>query len=259
MVNWDGDQYRDVDPLRKMIAELSLGEVVLAGNERVLDVGCGDGVLTLQLAEQLRSGSFVGVDISENSIEDATARASGGEFNGRFQLANALDLPFEHDFDVAVAFNVLEWIEDKGTALAQIANSLDPGGRAYVQMAISSERPNLEAITVDVARRWRYRETFYDFATPYQQIKADSFFDLAAGAGLTVSNLAVKDFEWQFDSDQAFRKWFLRSASMWIELLKESMVDDFVDEVLARYRLVTGANGLLRISQLGASLTLADR
>lgn len=259
MVNLDGDRCVDVGALQRMVSDVSLGGVSLAGNERLLDIGCGDGSVTLQLATRLSSGSAVGVDISSGEIDKALARASGDAPAVQFRVADALDLPFDSEFDIAVAFSLLEWIEDKRAALGQMARSLDTGGRVYVQMAVPTDRPNLEAVTVDVARRWRYRETFYDFETPYFQVQPREFIDLTAPVGFVVSKVEVNDLEWQFDSDSDFRQWFQRSMSMWIELLKEGMVDDFVDEVMARYRLVVGEPRLLKFRHLGAWLTLSDR
>ena len=259
MVNWDDDRYADIGALQRLAVEASIDGLVLAGNERLLDVGCGDGIITTLLAERLPSGSVVGVDASSSLIDKATTRVPEAPPQPQFRVEDALALPFEGDFDIAVSFNALDWIEDQAAALTGIARSLDTGGRAYIQMTVATPNPRIEAVTVDVARRWRYRETFYDYKTPYFHVVPDSFFDIAAAGGFTVSDLEVKELSWQFDSTEDFKQWFAGSATVWIDQLKDSVVDDFVDEVIARYQLVTGEQALLRFSQMRASLALADK
>lgn len=259
MVNWDDERYADVGALQRLVAEASIDGLVLAGNERLLDVGCGDGVITTLLAERLPSGSVIGVDASSSLIGKAPTRVPEASRQVQFRVEDPLALPFEREFDVAVSFNALDWIENQAAALSGIARSLDTGGRAYIQMTIATQTPSIEAVTVDVARRWRYRETFYDYKTPYFHVVPDRFFDIAAAAGFTVSDLEVKDLSWKFDSTDDFKQWFASSASVWIDQLKESVVDDFVDEVIARYQLVTGERALLQFSQMRASLAVADK
>ncbi|WP_374613281.1 trans-aconitate 2-methyltransferase, partial [Gordonia sp. (in: high G+C Gram-positive bacteria)] len=64
MVDWDGDRYADVSALQRMVAEESICDLELTGTERLLDIGCGDGFITMLLADRLPSGSVVGVDAS---------------------------------------------------------------------------------------------------------------------------------------------------------------------------------------------------
>ena len=52
MVDWDGDRYADVSALQRMVAEESICDLELTGTERLLDIGCGDGFITMLLADR---------------------------------------------------------------------------------------------------------------------------------------------------------------------------------------------------------------
>ncbi|MYH59920.1 MAG: class I SAM-dependent methyltransferase, partial [Boseongicola sp. SB0675_bin_26] len=69
---------------------------------RLLDVGCGPGTISMGLADVVAPGQFIGVDIEESQVEMARAAASaGGHKNAEFQVADAVNLPFEsNSFDV---------------------------------------------------------------------------------------------------------------------------------------------------------------
>ncbi|MCU1251109.1 MAG: methylase involved in ubiquinone/menaquinone biosynthesis, partial [Edaphobacter sp.] len=89
--------------------------------ERILDLGCGDGVLTKKLADL--GCEVVAVDSSVPQIEAArklglNASAISGE-----------DLPYKEEFDAVFSNAVLHWIRRADVMLAGVYRSLKPGGR----------------------------------------------------------------------------------------------------------------------------------
>lgn len=96
----------------------------LAGFDRVLDVGCGDGQISRALAA--RGSSVIGIDPTARNLEVAAERGGGPEY----RLATADRLPFgDAEFDAVVACLVFEHIDDLDEAIAEVARVLRPGGR----------------------------------------------------------------------------------------------------------------------------------
>ncbi|WP_238420322.1 class I SAM-dependent methyltransferase [Gordonia sp. 'Campus'] len=255
MVDWDGERYADVSELQRMVAEESIGDLELTGTERLLDVGCGDGFITMLLADRLPSGSVVGVDASRRMIERALDRVPADNLRVQFHVDDVLALPFDDDFDIAVSFNALHWVHDQGAALRGIARSLVDGGRAVLQMVCATDRPSIEDVAMKVAAQPAWQPHFDGFDAPYVHIDPIHFGELATDAGFVVDDLSVKDLRWQFDSVADFRAWFAVGASDWTSRLPENAVDDFVEAVIDRYTDVVGEPALFRFSQLRASLT----
>ena len=102
----------------------------LIPGQRLLDVGCGAGFLSARLAEAVAPGELVGIDIEPSQVamsrETAAQRGLG---NARFEVADALELPFgDGSFDVAHLGGVLLHVGDADRALAEARRVLRPGG-----------------------------------------------------------------------------------------------------------------------------------
>lgn len=109
----------------------------LAQGMAVLDVGCGPGTITSDLARSVFPGVVVGVDPSEDAIRVATDHAREQQVhNVHFATGDVYDLPFEDDrFDVVHAHQVLQHLPDPVAALKSMSRMCKPGGLIAVRDA----------------------------------------------------------------------------------------------------------------------------
>src|ERR1700691_5211927 len=113
-------------------AENSAGYLLgrLLPEARVLDVGCGPGTITADLAARVPSGQVVGIDAASDVLDLARQEASRrGQANVRFETGNVYQLGFEDGtFDVVHAHQVLQHLSDPVAALAEMRRVCRPGG-----------------------------------------------------------------------------------------------------------------------------------
>jgi len=116
---------------------------------RVLEVGCGTGALLYDLAERGYDG--VGVELS------AKARSIAHQVladDGRFRIESEVPRHAAQSFDLLIAFEVLEHIEDDVAALASWLELLKPGGRVLISVPAHRHRWNVTDALVGHYRRY---------------------------------------------------------------------------------------------------------
>lgn len=98
--------------------------------ERIVDVGCGPGLLAEDLAAAVgAAGDVLAVDVSQSMVAMASRRCAAlGQVRTAQAHANALPAP-EGAFDAVVCTQVLEYVPDAAGALREFARVLRPGGR----------------------------------------------------------------------------------------------------------------------------------
>lgn len=109
----------------------------LAEGLAVLDVGCGPGTITVDLAQTVGPGVVTGVDTSAAVLEEARALAErSGVDNVEFVQGDVYALPFDDDsFDIAHAHQVLQHVSDPVAALREMRRVTRPGGLVAVRDA----------------------------------------------------------------------------------------------------------------------------
>jgi ubiquinone/menaquinone biosynthesis C-methylase UbiE len=114
---------------------LVLEEMRIEKGMHVLDLGCGTGTATLEIASRLEgTGRVVGLDLSEKMLGEAERKLAGlGYTNVELVLGSASDLSYETHFDYVLSTNVFHHFGDKERVFSQVRRALKPGGTFLVQ------------------------------------------------------------------------------------------------------------------------------
>ncbi len=137
---WDGRDYERHSSHQRAWGSDLIAELSLRGDERVLDLGCGDGSLTRQLAERVPRGSVLGIDAAAEMLEAARDKCGPNMAVQHFDIS---DLGFESAFDVVFSNASLHWVHDHAAVLQNVHRAIKPGGILLVQFGCDGNCPNL--------------------------------------------------------------------------------------------------------------------
>jgi SAM-dependent methyltransferase len=119
-----------IDAMLAPIAEAALRAGAFQPGERVLDIGCGAGATSVEIARRVApGGSVTGVDISPQMLHVARERARAAKVTAEFIEADAGAATFERPFDAAFSRFGVMFFEAPAPAFANIRRALRPGGR----------------------------------------------------------------------------------------------------------------------------------
>lgn len=118
---WRADLYRQHAHFVPELGQPVLALLAPRAGERILDLGCGDGVLTESIAQA--GARVLGVDAAPDLI--AAARRRGIDA----QLVDAHALPFDGEFDAVFSNAALHWMKRPDEVIAGVRRALKPGGR----------------------------------------------------------------------------------------------------------------------------------
>jgi trans-aconitate 2-methyltransferase len=179
--DWDGATYdRIADPMTRWGAGV-LERLPLAGDETVLDAGCGSGRVTEQLLERLPDGRVIAADAAPSMLVEAGRRLA--RFGERVQFVECdlgEPLPIGGPVDAVFSTATFHWVPDHDALFANLAAVLGPGGRLVAQCGGAGNLASVQRALTEVGERWPGPWTF---ATPEEtraRMAAAGFVDVEA-------------------------------------------------------------------------------
>jgi trans-aconitate 2-methyltransferase len=229
---WDPKQYHKFQAERSAPFFDLLAIVEVRHNLKVVDLGCGTGELTRQLADKLPNSDVTGID-SSPSMLNAARSASHASPNLRFEQGDQAHLTGEWDLIFSNA--ALQWSENHTELISSLYQRLAPGGQIAVQVP-----SNHNHISHQIYRETGSEEPFKSYLDGFQRYApvlsiddyARLFFDCGAETIISFEKVYAHVLE---DSD-AVVEWISGTALVpYFERLGEHK-EEFVNAIRARMR-----------------------
>lgn len=234
---WDASQYVDCASLQEQWNNrFFFNNYLWNGNEKVLDIGCGDGKLTAQIVKRLPKGSVLGIDNSSSMIKHAQEFYPPNTYpNLTFVLADAADRVFfqgrNDQFDLIVSFHCLHWLDDQIDILKGIRHVLKEGGKAY--LLFSSDGPlTIKEAANRVAANDRWKQLFKDFQDPHHCFSEEKYLTFLCNAELKPIRIKNVTVEFKLTSNE-----LIQNAKSWLphvkylsKPLQQPFLEDLVEE-----------------------------
>jgi trans-aconitate 2-methyltransferase len=209
-----------------------IADLPLAGNERVLDLGCGDGMLTERIARRVPRGRVVGIDGSWGMIE--TARKLERE-NLVFRLMDIELLRFEYQFDVIFSNATLQWIRDHKRMLQRVYLRLKAGGILRFNFGGAGNCMNLVAVLRETMDEPRFSPRFAGFDWPWYFPTVEEYQDLLLRFDFSEAAVWAENADRYFADGDPIARWIDQPCLVpFLAVLPDGQKQDFRNTVVER-------------------------
>ncbi len=253
MYQWNAEDYYKNSSGQQKLAREVIAKLDLQGEEIILDIGCGDGKVTAEIASQVPNGSVVGIDSSQEMIDFASSKFPPSQFsNLSFYKVDASHINFANEFDVIVSFSCLHWIKKHIPVLAGIKRSLKQSGRIFLHFGGKGNAEAVANTAEKVIARESWSKYFQGFSFPYGFYGVEEYQDWLARVGLKATRVELIPKDITYQGKAALGGWF---RSTWLPLtnrIPEDLQSEFIDELVNTYveSNPVDSEGLVHVSMM---------
>jgi len=233
---WNATQY---DAKHAFVYEKAKGLVELLApeaGERILDLGCGTGALTAEIAG--RGAEVLGVDQSEEMISQARTKHPAL----KFETLDARALRFNAEFDAVFSNAVLHWIPEAEQVIAGVAQALRPGGRFVAELG---GKGNIQRVVEGFHRAFSVlgmREP--EGVSPWFYPGVAEYAGLLERHGLEAREASLFDRPTMLeDGERGLENWIRLFRQTFLEKMGEPNAQQWIQEVERQCRVALFKNG----------------
>ena len=279
-VVWSAADYASNSVVQQTWARELIAKLKLRGDERILDVGCGDGKVTAEIARAVPRGLAVGVDASPQMIEFATkafelpnldfrvvdAREikpdAFGPLNPEHHLTPALTPPPRRRgsgnsapvsipglFDVIFSNAALHWVDDHEAFLRGAASVLKPGGRLVVSCGGKGNAHEVFLALRPEMRLKRWREFFRKMEASYFFHSPEEYKKWLPRFGFKTCSIKLAPKDATYQGRDGFATWLRTTWLPYTQRVPETRREEFINAVVERYvaKHPVDAKGLVHV------------
>lgn len=228
--DFDGEKYKKASKHQKEWGNLLIANLNLKGNESILDLGCGDGVLTEKMSRLVPDGSVIGIDVSQGMI--ATAKKYKHK-NLSFIHMDINLIDFSNEFDVIFSNAALHWVKDHKKLLENTYAALKPSGIIAWNFAGEGNCSNFYAVMREKIKSDKYKQYFTDFEWPWFMPSKSEYERLSENIGFSKITVSEENADRYFADTNEMIKWIDQPSLVpFIQYVPDNVKTGFRNEVI---------------------------
>ncbi|HUA17815.1 MAG TPA: methyltransferase domain-containing protein [Bryobacteraceae bacterium] len=221
---WDAQRYQDKHSFVWRYGATLLDLLDPRPGQRILDLGCGTGQLTAQIAQ---SGADVtGLDASPVMLEEARKNYP----NLKFVFADAAGFRLPGAFDAVFSNAALHWVKDASGAAQSISQALLPGGRFVAELG---GQGNIASIQAALRAVWGPSA---DERSPWYYPSIGEYASVLERHGLEVRQASLFDRPTQLEGPNGIEDWLRTFCQVYLGSLPPDRAAEAVRDIAARLR-----------------------
>ena len=234
--DWNASDYASNSRGQFAWAMALIDWLALAPEEKVLDVGCGDGKISAEIARHVPMGTVVGIDHSPAMIDLAQQTWCTVVPNVEFRVADAQRLALSDTFDVAFSNSTLHWMPDHRSVLKGVAAALRSGGRLFFSMGGRGTASVIYEALDELGNRKPWGEFLAGAESPHYFYGIREYEEWLPQAGLAPRSLALVHKPMHLADQAALEGWIRTTWVPYANRIPEDQRAEFVAELAACVR-----------------------
>ncbi len=251
--SWDANDYAKQSANQQKWARELISKLNLQGDEHILDIGCGDGKVTAEIASHLPDGSVLGIDYSLDMIKLAQKEFPPAIVkNISFEQKDARTFSFTSQFDVVFSNAVLHWVTDHRPVLKNIYDCLKPGGRILLQMGGEGNAAEIISVLHDMKQEDKWKSYFMNFDFPYGFHGDKEYQTWLAEAGFVIKRAELIPKIMTHPDKAGLEGWIRTTWLPYTQRIPESDREAFISELADRYisKQPLDSDGIIKINMM---------
>lgn len=225
----DAEYYNNNSSRQKLLASNILPLHNFKPDEHILDIGCGDGALSSELATCAPQGTVLGIDLSKEMINFAKQKFPQNQFkNLSFTTISAEDIDFINQYSLVTAFNSIYWIKNLAKTFNNVYNALHANGR-MLALIYPRESPYWD-LFIQTFKKTEFSK-WYDLSICPTMLTTEEYIDLVIKCGF---NVLCADTFIEAPRSYANKEEFKKYVNGWLPCLlpaPENILHDYLDAV----------------------------
>ncbi|TFG26491.1 MAG: methyltransferase domain-containing protein [Promethearchaeota archaeon] len=163
---WDAKLYQQHSPVQYELGLRAIEKLNPQNNENILEIGCGNGILTTKLAKLIPHGKITAIEPSKEMTEQAKENlAQNNVPNVMVINLDATKIKYENEFDAVFSNSAIHWIKNQELIYGLIYTVLKNNGRIMIQTGLKQITKYAQAlINVGI----EFKEYLKDFKSPWR-------------------------------------------------------------------------------------------
>ena len=238
-MRWDAADYAVNSVVQQTWARELIAKLDLRGDEHVLDVGCGDGKITAEMARAVPRGWVTGIDASAEMIGFSRKRFPSKKFpNLKFYLCDAQKIHSKNlgrQFDLVFSNAALHWVDNHEKFLRGAASVLKSGGRLVISCGGRGNAHDAFLALRPEMRLKRWREFFRRMPKPYFFYVPGDYERWLPKFGFKIKNVKLVPKDAVYPGANGFATWLRTTWIPYVQRVPENSREEFIAAVTQRY------------------------
>jgi trans-aconitate methyltransferase len=233
---WNAADYAANSAVQQAWARELIAKFNLRGDENILDVGCGDGKVTAEIARVVPDGFVLGIDASPQMV--AFAKKTFPEKqnpNLKFQVMDARKIKFARQFDVIFSNAALHWVDDHEKILRGAAAVLKSGGRLIVSCGGKGNAHDVFVALRPEMRLKHWRDFFRKTPKPYFFYAPGDYEKWLPKFGFKIQKIKLAPKDATYEGANGFATWLRTTWIPYVQRVPENLREEFIEAVTQRY------------------------